>query len=242
MVNPAPGYSITTAYGKSGSWSCGFHTGADFACPAGTRLVASIAGEIRHRNYGSALGNHQFAISPDPGQPFGDGEVFYAHTRTRLPDGTRVNVGDFVAECGAEGNATGPHLHYEYHPSQKNSWGCDDCANPQPTIDHQGGSSAPPSSGSSYPKPTSGQVYLEKLHYGQQDSDSVWYLQDVLNRHTLQGGQTLPTTGNYLSETDEEVRLCQQQHGFGNDPVNASYVGPQQAEHLFAGSGLTIHY
>lgn len=236
MVNPVPGYSITTSYGKSGNWSCGWHTGADFACPAGTRLVAAIAGEIRHRNYGSALGYHQFSISPDPGQPFADGEVFYAHTRTRLPDGTRVNVGDFVAEAGAEGNASGPHLHFEFHPEAKGTWGCDECANPQPVIDHNPGGGG----GGSYPKPTSKKVYLSKLKYGQEDSDSVWYLQTVLNGHTLSGGQTLPTSGNYLSETDEEVRLCQQQHGFGNDPVNQSYVGPSQANHLFNGTGLTV--
>lgn len=137
MTNPAPGYKVTTAYGVKGSWSCGFHTGVDIACPTGTRLVAAIAGEIRHRSYGSALGNHQFAISPDPGQPFAEGEAFYAHTRTRLPDGTRVNVGDYVAECGVEGNTTGPHLHFEYHPEQKNSWGCNVCANPQPLLDYQ---------------------------------------------------------------------------------------------------------
>lgn len=242
MVNPAPGYSITTPYGKSGSWSCGFHTGADLACPAGTRLVAAIAGQIRHRNYGSALGNHQFSISPDPGQPYADGEVFYAHTRTRLADGVYVNIGDFVAECGSEGQSSGPHLHFEWHPSEKNSWGCNVCANPQPVIDHGGGSTAPPPSSSSYPKPTSGEVRLSKLHYGQEDSDSVWYLQDVLNRHSLPapGNITLPLTGNYWDQTSTVVVTCQQTHGYGNDPINASYIGPSQANHLFSGSGLTV--
>lgn len=95
-------------------------------------------------------------------------------------------------------------------------------------------------SSSSYPKPTSKTVYLSKLHYGQEDSDSVWYLQDRLNGHPLSGGQTLPLTGNYLTETDEEVRLCQQQHGYGNDPVKKSFVGPSQASHLFQGSGITV--
>lgn len=100
----------------------------------------------------------------------------------------------------------------------------------------------PPSGGggSDYPVPTSKTVYLSKLHYGQEDSDSVWYLQDVLNRHPLSGGSTLPTTGNYFDQTDHEVILCQQQHGFGNDAPGTSFVGPSQAEHLFAGSGLTV--
>jgi len=83
-------------------------------------------------------------------------------------------------------------------------------------------------------------VYLSKLHYGQEDSDSVWYLQDVLNRHSLSGGQTLPLTGNFFGETDEEVRLCQGQHLPPADAAGTSFVGSKQAEHLFAGSGLTV--
>lgn len=96
------------------------------------------------------------------------------------------------------------------------------------------------SSGGDYPKPSGKTVYLDKLHYGQKDSDSVWHLQNVLNGHKLSGGQTLPTTGNYLDETDEEVRLCQQQHGYGNDPAKKSFVGEKQANHLFGGKGYTI--
>ena len=104
--------------------------------------MAVIAGQIRHRNYGSALGSHQFAISPDPGQPFADGEVFYAHTSDRLPDGTYVRAGDVIAHVGYEGNVRPPgpdgaHLHLEYHPTTKNDWGCEPiCANPQPVIDY----------------------------------------------------------------------------------------------------------
>lgn len=86
-----------------------------------------------------------------------------------------------------------------------------------------------------------GDIYLSKLAYGQRDSDSVKRLQLHLNAHPLEGGEELPITGNYLDETDEEVRLCQQQHDFGDDPTGASSVGPQQAAHLIAGGcGCTI--
>jgi hypothetical protein len=100
------------------------------------------------------------------------------------------------------------------------------------------GSDSGGSSGS-YPKPDGKTVYLDKLHHGQKDSDSVYHLQNVLNGHKLNGGQTLPLSGNYLEETDEEVRLCQQQHGYGNDPKGKSYVGEKQANHLFP-DGYTI--
>jgi hypothetical protein len=84
-----------------------------------------------------------------------------------------------------------------------------------------------------------GKVYLSKLKYGQKDSDSVKRLQHALNPHHLEGGQTLPVTGNYLEQTDQEVRLCQKQHGFGNDDKYKSFVGPDQAKHLFK-CGCTI--
>ena len=146
MSEPIPGVAISTPYGKRGShWSCsedsngnGIHTGVDYACPSGTNILAPIAGPIRHRSYGSAFGSHQFAISPDPGQPFCDGEVFFAHTRTRLKDGVYVDAGDVIAEVGAEGNVTGPHLHMEYMPNTKNQWRCGIHANPQPVIDAGG--------------------------------------------------------------------------------------------------------
>jgi hypothetical protein len=144
MTWPVPTqYPISTAYGKRGSyWSCnedsngnGVHTGADFAAPLGTPLYATIDGQIRWRSYGSAFGNHQFAISPDPGQPFEKGEVFYAHARKRLADGVYVKAGDWVGEVGDEGNVTGAHLHYEFHPNNKNVWNCSVHSDPAPTLE-----------------------------------------------------------------------------------------------------------
>lgn len=144
-MQPVPGHGVSTPYGKRGKyWSCrknsageGIHTGADFAAPQGTQIVAPISGQIRWRSYGSAFGNHQFAISPDPGQPFADGEVFFAHTTTRPANGSYVKAGDKIAKVGSEGNVTGAHLHMEYMPKTKGKWTCDVQANPQPVIDWQ---------------------------------------------------------------------------------------------------------
>lgn len=144
MAEAIPGVAVSTPYGKRGPyWSCndngsgGVHTGVDFACPSGTDILAPIAGQIRHRSYGSAFGSHQFAISPDDGEPFGAGEVFFAHTTSRLADGTRVAIGQKVADVGAEGNVSGPHLHMEYHPDTKGVWSCSVHADPQPVLDFQ---------------------------------------------------------------------------------------------------------
>jgi murein DD-endopeptidase MepM/ murein hydrolase activator NlpD len=123
-------------------WSCkedsngnGIHTGVDYACASGTDVVAPIDGQIRHRSYGSAFGNHQFAISPDEGQPFAKGEVFFAHTTTRPKDGEYVKIGQKIADVGAEGNVSGPHLHFEYHADSKGKWSCSVIDDPQPVLD-----------------------------------------------------------------------------------------------------------
>lgn len=143
---PIPGVAVSTPYGKRGGmWSCnedssgnGIHTGVDFAASSGTDVLAPIAGQIRHRSYGSAFGNHQFAISPDSGEPFGEGEVFFAHMTSRPSDGVYVEMGDYLGNVGAEGNVSGPHLHMEYHADTKGTWSCSVIDDPQPVLDHGG--------------------------------------------------------------------------------------------------------
>jgi len=129
---PIPGYAINQAYGIKGKYwkACGWHTGADIAAPKGTPILAPIAGTIRWRNYGSSFGRSQFVISPSKGQPFANEELFVAHTIDRLPDGTEVRAGQHIARVGADGNATGPHGHFERH-SRKQAWYCGVMLNPQ---------------------------------------------------------------------------------------------------------------
>jgi hypothetical protein len=147
MTNPVPGYAITTPYGRRGSyWSCdrdssgnGIHTGADYAAPAGAKVVAARDGTVAHVSYGSAFGYHQVAVRRPDGT-----EDFYAHMRSRVPHGTTVAVGSKVGEVGAEGNVTGAHLHFERHKGP--GWSCALCVDPAPSINYQpagsGGSGA----------------------------------------------------------------------------------------------------
>jgi len=132
MTNPVPGYPVSSGYHKSGShWTtCGWHTGQDYAAPAGTPVVAARAGTVAYVDYGPAFGGHQFAIRP------GDGtEDFYAHCRTRPLSGSHVGIGEPVAQVGAEGNTTGPHLHFERH--LRYGWGCSIMADPM--LSHNAG-------------------------------------------------------------------------------------------------------
>ena len=91
------------------------------------------------------------------------------------------------------------------------------------------------------PSVSHGNIYLSKLKFGQEDSDSVKRLQMHLNAHPLEDGSEIPVSGNYFDQTDKEVRLCQEQHGFGLDPAGASFVGASQAAHLISGCDCVIH-
>lgn len=229
MTNPVPGARLGTPYGKPGLWAAGYHTGNDYPAPQGAKVVATRTGKVTKAQYDGAYGNRIEILTSGI-------EHSYSHLSKMLVSvGYVYSEGQKIGEVGSTGNSTGPHLHYEERVAPH---GYNNCRKPQFDVSTGGSLPKPPTG--SYPKPTSKKVYLSKLKYGQLKSDSVWYLQDVLNRHALSGGETLPLTGSYLVETDEEVRLCQLQHGFGNDPVKGSFVGERQANHLFAVSWLTV--
>jgi hypothetical protein len=143
VVNPVPGHSVSTPYGKRGSyWSCnedangnGIHTGADYAAPAGTKVVAARGGKVVYCNHGSAFGSHQMEVVP------GDGtRDFYAHMQGRaLANGAQVAAGAKVGSVGSEGNATGPHLHFERHKVASGGWSCSVVVDPAPSINYQSG-------------------------------------------------------------------------------------------------------
>jgi hypothetical protein len=155
VTNPVPGYNVSTPYGRRGSyWSCdedangnGIHTGVDYAAPTGTKCVAARPGVVNHSNHGSAFGYHQIDILP------GDGtRDFYAHMRSRVADGTRVEAGDKVGEVGAEGNVTGAHLHFERHVTEYGGWSCSVVRDPAPSINYAEKPEPPPEPEEDMPK------------------------------------------------------------------------------------------
>lgn len=114
-ISPIPGRSkrnITTGYyGYSG------HTGVDFACSAGTTIVAVKSGTVvtstalrnskgRYRSYGEyvVIDHHDGTMT------------LYAHmlsgSRT-VSLGQSVSQGQMLGQVGSTGNSTGNHLHFE---------------------------------------------------------------------------------------------------------------------------------
>ncbi|MCH5317137.1 MAG: peptidoglycan DD-metalloendopeptidase family protein [Eubacterium sp.] len=111
------------------------HSGADFACPTGSRVVAAESGTVivsadltyadgSYRSYGRYI-----VIMHDKTTSSGD-PVFtlYAHNSSRLvSEGQHVEKGQQIAYSGSTGNSTGPHCHFEVRtPSAKYA----DCKDP----------------------------------------------------------------------------------------------------------------
>lgn len=85
-----------------------YHSGLDIASDRGDAVYATAAGTVRHVGRQGAYGNlividHGFGL-----------ETRYGHLLKYLvTPGTKVQRGDVIAQIGATGRATGPHLHYE---------------------------------------------------------------------------------------------------------------------------------
>jgi peptidoglycan hydrolase-like protein with peptidoglycan-binding domain len=92
--------------------------------------------------------------------------------------------------------------------------------------------------GTLLPMTEPGDVHVDRLHLGQEDSDRVRRLQDVLNHTSLPapGNVDLPPTGLYGSQTDTVVRTWQRVNGH----PESDHLTNVQVDELFAGSGHTV--
>ncbi len=134
MTYPVPSQTkITTDYGSAGYAG---HTGVDFACDSGSRVVAAESGTViistdltnsdgSYRSYGRYI-----VIAHDKKNSAGD-QVYtlYAHNSSRVvSEGQRVEKGQLIAYSGSTGNSTGPHCHFEVRTPTASY---DDCVNPR---------------------------------------------------------------------------------------------------------------
>ena len=120
VVSPsAAGYGTPLAGRTKANITCGYmgysgHTGADFACPSGTPVLAVKAGTVviskacfrngKYVSYGEyvAIDHHDGTVT------------LYAHMSSRsVGVGANVAQGQQIGLSGSTGRSTGPHLHFE---------------------------------------------------------------------------------------------------------------------------------
>ena len=107
-VAPTSG-RVSSCYGAR--WGV-THFGVDIAAPTGTAIYAAHSGVVARAGAATGFGQAVY-IRGD------DGAVtVYGHVnRYFVAAGERVSAGEEIAEVGNRGQSTGPHLHFEVHPS-----------------------------------------------------------------------------------------------------------------------------
>ena len=96
---------FSSGYGWRG---LGSHEGVDLGAKPGTPVLAAEAGRVIESGWRSDYG--RVIVVKHAGRY----STLYAHNRAnRVKKGDFVEKGDVIAEVGATGNATGPHLHFE---------------------------------------------------------------------------------------------------------------------------------
>lgn len=103
---PMASYTYISSY--YGNRSRGWHTGVDFAAPAGTHIYAWKSGTVTFVGWSGGYG--KFIIVDH-----GDGTVSrYAHcSGYAVSQGQVVKKGQTIGYVGTTGNSTGNHLHFE---------------------------------------------------------------------------------------------------------------------------------
>lgn len=87
-----------------------FHYGLDLEAPEGTVIGSFAEGRVSAVGESSQLGKYVTVVHA------GDFTTLYAHcSRITASAGQQVKLGDPIAEVGATGQATGPHLHFELY-------------------------------------------------------------------------------------------------------------------------------
>lgn len=106
FIKPLEG-QITSRFGLRENVNPKYHTGIDIAEDPGFVIVAAMEGTVELVSGEGNYGNHLKITN-------GEVSTLYAHCKTiYVKQGEHVTQGQQIAEVGATGNATGPHLHFE---------------------------------------------------------------------------------------------------------------------------------
>lgn len=117
-LRPVPG-RITSKFGPRVHPVTGevgkMHNGVDLSGSTGTKIISPADGIVSGRNYND-IGGNQLMIVHTNGLQTG-----YSHlSKYYVNIGDRITKGQAIAEVGATGRVTGPHLHFSMKDKQKN--------------------------------------------------------------------------------------------------------------------------
>ena len=85
-----------------------FHKGTDIAAPYGSEVKAVAEGVVVESGVKGEYGNAVVIKTADGRR------MLYGHNQANLVQvGDRVQRGEVIAQVGATGRATGPHVHFE---------------------------------------------------------------------------------------------------------------------------------
>jgi murein DD-endopeptidase MepM/ murein hydrolase activator NlpD len=111
-MHPVKPARITNPYAKPNKrYAAGVHTGIDYGCSVGTKIVSIANGKVlkvfSDKNYGNVV-----IIRSKINNKFY--QNWYCHLlQAKVKEGQRVKAGQLIALSGNTGNSTGPHLHLE---------------------------------------------------------------------------------------------------------------------------------
>jgi murein DD-endopeptidase MepM/ murein hydrolase activator NlpD len=111
VVNPLPGAKLTSGFGTRNGV---LHAGIDLSAPLGSHIHAAVGGTVISAGPASGFG-HWVRIRDDAGNVYVYGHMYASGIHVSV--GQTVAAGDYIADEGADGDSTGPHLHFEVHPN-----------------------------------------------------------------------------------------------------------------------------
>jgi murein DD-endopeptidase MepM/ murein hydrolase activator NlpD len=125
VVYPVPVAFIGTDnrnWGGTGSHWSNWHTGTDFSIPCGTPVLAATSGTVEIDTSQAWAGAWLVKVVTEPDSV----ATWYAHMqKLDVHAGQTVAAGQQLGDAGAQGNATGCHLHFEVHLRNGSIYGPD---------------------------------------------------------------------------------------------------------------------
>lgn len=92
------------------------HTGADYAAPAGTPILAAADGRVVSAGSASGYGNLILIEHSVNGSRVATGYAHMSGSGIHVRTGDRIAAGQHIADVGTSGYTTGLHLHFEVRP------------------------------------------------------------------------------------------------------------------------------